>query len=254
MAIKKIKLPDNTTKDINDAREVAYITNTSTGLLDTDVGNSIGMIAINDGQVAAFPGCETGDEDYILESTSNKVTSLSSSSTNTQYPSAKCVYDNLASKQNLLYANELIGSMYRNNVAGTGNISINGTSGEFPTVSSAGEYIVVTSMSSSTQSYGLNVNFGGNTYSLTTTDGKIYDSRTVVINSNKTWSASVSGSVASGTIIDVKLYKSSPIVSNVEVTTNKVTSLSASSNDNQYPSAKAVYDIIGDVESLILAL
>lgn len=33
------------------------------------------------------------------EQTSNKVTSLSSSSTNTQYPSAKCVYDNLATKQ-----------------------------------------------------------------------------------------------------------------------------------------------------------
>ena len=29
------------------------------------------------------------------ENTSNKVTSLSSSSTNTQYPSAKCVYDAL---------------------------------------------------------------------------------------------------------------------------------------------------------------
>lgn len=184
----------------------------------------------------------------------NKVTSISSSSTDTQYPSAKCVYDNLALKQNLLYANELVGSMYRNNVSGTGTISINGTSGEFPTVSSAGTYTVVTSMSSSTQSYGLNVNFGGNTYSLTTINGKIYDSRTVAIDSNKTWSASVNGSVASGTIIDVKLYKSSPIISNVEVTANKVTSLSSSSNDNQYPSAKAVYDIIGDVETLINAL
>lgn len=34
-----------------------------------------------------------------FEQTSNKVTSLSSSSTNTQYPSAKCVYDGLATKQ-----------------------------------------------------------------------------------------------------------------------------------------------------------
>lgn len=29
----------------------------------------------------------------VKEDSSNKVTSLSSSSTNTQYPSAKCVYD-----------------------------------------------------------------------------------------------------------------------------------------------------------------
>lgn len=36
-----------------------------------------------------------------------------------------------------------------------------------------------------------------------------------------------------------------------EVTTNKVTSISSSSTDTQYPSAKCMYDIIGDVESLL---
>lgn len=36
--------------------------------------------------------------DYQFEQTSNKVTSISSSSTNTQYPSAKCVYDELTDK------------------------------------------------------------------------------------------------------------------------------------------------------------
>lgn len=39
-----------------------------------------------------------------------------------------------------------------------------------------------------------------------------------------------------------------------ESTTNKVTSLSSSSTDTQYPSAKCVYDLLGDVESLINAL
>lgn len=34
----------------------------------------------------------------------------------------------------------------------------------------------------------------------------------------------------------------------------KVTSLSSSSTDTQYPSAKAVYDMIGDVETLLAAL
>ena len=38
---------------------------------------------------------------------------------------------------------------------------------------------------------------------------------------------------------------------NKEVTTNKVTSLSSSSTDTQYPSAKCVYDLIGDVETLL---
>lgn len=243
MPIDRIKLPDNTVHELRDnTKQEKLVSGTNIKTINNESLLGSGNITIN----ADTSACE------LL---ANKVTSLFSSSTDTQYPSAKCVYDNLALKQNLLYATELVGSMYRNNVSGTGNISINGTSGEFPTVTSAGTYTVVTSMSSSTQSYGLNVNFGGNTYSLTTTNGEIHDSRTVVIDSNKTWSASVNGPVASGTIIDVKLYKNdSPVVSNVEVTANKVTSLSSSSNDNQYPSAKAVYDIIGDVETLINAL
>ena len=36
-----------------------------------------------------------------------------------------------------------------------------------------------------------------------------------------------------------------------EENTNKVTSLSSSSTDNQYPSAKCVYDLVGNVESLL---
>lgn len=39
-----------------------------------------------------------------------------------------------------------------------------------------------------------------------------------------------------------------------EDVSNKVTSLSAQSTDTQYPSAKCVYDIIGNVESLLAAL
>ncbi len=39
-----------------------------------------------------------------------------------------------------------------------------------------------------------------------------------------------------------------------EVATNKVTSLSSSSSDTQYPSAKCVYTIVGNVESLLAAI
>ena len=39
-----------------------------------------------------------------------------------------------------------------------------------------------------------------------------------------------------------------------EDTSNKVTALSSSSTDTQYPSAKCVYDMIGDIETLINAL
>lgn len=42
--------------------------------------------------------------------------------------------------------------------------------------------------------------------------------------------------------------------SGYELTLNKVTSLSSSSTDTQYPSAKCVFDIIGDIESLLAAI
>lgn len=42
--------------------------------------------------------------------------------------------------------------------------------------------------------------------------------------------------------------------SQYEETTNKVTSISSSSTDTQYPSAKCVYDIIGNIETLLAAL
>lgn len=43
-------------------------------------------------------------------------------------------------------------------------------------------------------------------------------------------------------------------ISNAEATTNKVTSLSSGSTDTQYPSAKCVYDLIGDVETILQTL
>lgn len=45
-----------------------------------------------------------------------------------------------------------------------------------------------------------------------------------------------------------------PDVSGKENTSNKVTSLSSSSTDTQYPSAKAVYDLVGDIETLLSAI
>ena len=50
------------------------------------------------------------------------------------------------------------------------------------------------------------------------------------------------------------VYNAILSVSGKEDTANKVTSLSSSSTDTQYPSAKCVYDIVGDIETLINAL
>lgn len=43
-------------------------------------------------------------------------------------------------------------------------------------------------------------------------------------------------------------------INNKEDKSNKVTSISSSSTDTQYPSAKCVYDIVGDIESILETL
>lgn len=43
-------------------------------------------------------------------------------------------------------------------------------------------------------------------------------------------------------------------VSSKEDASNKVTSLSSSSTDTQYPSAKAVYDLVGDIETILASI
>lgn len=45
-----------------------------------------------------------------------------------------------------------------------------------------------------------------------------------------------------------------PSVAGLESTSNKVTSLSSASDDTQYPSAKCVYDIVGNIETLLAAI
>lgn len=44
------------------------------------------------------------------------------------------------------------------------------------------------------------------------------------------------------------------VIADMEVVSNKVTSLSAQSTDVQYPSAKCVYDMIGNIETLLAAI
>lgn len=46
-------------------------------------------------------------------------------------------------------------------------------------------------------------------------------------------------------------YITNSAITNMQTTTNLVTSISSLSTDTQYPSAKCVYDIIGDIESLL---
>lgn len=60
----------------------------------------------------------------LFERSYNKVTSLSSSSKDTQYPSAKCVYDNLATKQAALVSGTNIKTINNTSILGNGNLDI----------------------------------------------------------------------------------------------------------------------------------
>ena len=76
----------------------------------------------------------------------------------------------------------------------------------------------------------------------------------------------VDDSIPSVPVTDVKVNGSSvveegvalipaiPDISGCEATANKVTALSSSSTDTEYPSAKCVYDIVGNVESILAEL
>ena len=55
-------------------------------------------------------------------------------------------------------------------------------------------------------------------------------------------------------VSDTEYITPTMIQSGREVTSNKVTSLSSSSTDTQYPSAKCVYDLVGNIETLLAAL
>lgn len=66
------------------------------------------------------------------EAKSNKVTSISSSSTDTQYPSAKCVYDELATKQDTLVSGTNIKTINGASVLGSGDLTVSG-GGAIPT-------------------------------------------------------------------------------------------------------------------------
>ena len=85
-----------------------------------------------------------------------------------------------------------------------------------------------------------------------------------------TTTASISDGLGQGTITSVKMngdviassgeadlgtiITQHQDISGKEDTTNKVTSISSSSTDTQYPSAKCVYDIVGDISTILESL
>lgn len=86
MPIDKVKFPNGETEDIRDSR-ISGVDSTPT----SGSANLVTSGGVKTALVQAVAGLGVAIEGK--EDVSNKVTSLSSSSTDTEYPSAKCVYD-----------------------------------------------------------------------------------------------------------------------------------------------------------------
>lgn len=159
-----------------------------------------------------------------VEDASNKVTSLSGSSTNTQYPGAKLVYDQLALKQDVIDSNHKISA---------DNVDDTNTTHKFVT----SEQI--------TKLEGIETGAEANVIEVVKVDGTALTvtDKAVNIAGKENTSNKVSSLSASSTNTQ---YPGAKLVYDQlalkEAVANKVTSLSASSTNTQYPSAKLVYD------------
>ena len=206
------------------------------------------------------------------ENTTNKVTAISSTSTDTQYPSAKAVYTELAKKQNNITIDSALSSDSTNPVQNkVVNTALAGKLGKTENAVSATKATqdgngntITTTYATKTElgtkqnklvSDGANANISGSNGVTVTvgTDGKIAVSGnqtaidTAIANAKKAGTDAASELSTYKTSNDAAVAKKADSatmtteLAKKENTTNKVTAISSTSTDTQYPSAKAVY-------------
>ena len=140
-------------------------------------------------------------------------------------------YTDLSDKPDIpteIITGQIVGRMHRDNVSGTGNLTITGASGEgfSPNgITTAGKYIVVVYSWSETKTFGYSISFGGNNYTLSTTDGTISDKRELTVSAGALWSGSVTTAVSAGTTIIVEIYKAEKTTPALSVGTVALTNL-----------------------------
>lgn len=210
------------------------------------------------------------------EDTSNKVTSIDGFSTDDEYPSAKCVCDKIEERIDDVFRyipQDLGGMAYEDNVDGyVGAVALSNDYDDLdnkPTIPTATsdltndgdgykpfltEHQSLANYVQKSQTTGLLKNDGTvDTTNYSTFDGNynnLTNKPTIPSASSVTPSAdTTTGSVGTGTAW-ARSDHTHPKSSLYEDNANKVTSLSSSSTDIQYPSAKAVYDAIENTFNL----
>lgn len=91
-------------------------------------------------------------------------------------------------------------------------------------------------------------------YTKTETNNLLDNKQNKITNDNKLSASLVSGLSTVATSGSYNDLTNKPNLSVYEVSSNKVTSISSSSTDTQYPSAKCMYDIIGNLETILTTL
>lgn len=165
----------------------------------------------------------------VFEQKSNKVTSISSSSTDTEYPSAKCVFDAINNNINVADLYEI-------------------TSDKGTASASTMNKLYIEVDNNKREVYYTEENNGS--YSWHKLDTDILDNLSISwndITSKPSIPSKTSDLTNDGDGTNAFLTQHQDI-SGKEDTSNKVTSISSSSTDTQYPSAKCVYDAIGDAD------
>lgn len=229
--------------------------------------------------------------DALAEKLENKVDTIDSTSTTIQYPSAKCVYDNLTTLSNSISAisTSLTGKEDTSNKVTT--LSSANTDTEYPSAAAVYTYgqtmkdDIVTVLTSSAHLYqlepGLYKTKGSYTsiYFNGTDSFDFVDNSCFLVNddvscrsfhymynytqSNKeyvnlvyVWQSTANSALGGADEWSTEVSRDSSgfSMSNLEKQENKVTTLSSSNTDKEYPSAKCVYDLIGDINTILATL
>jgi len=211
----------------------------------------------------------TSDDISGKEDASNKVTSISSGSTDTQYPSAKCVYNaiqaaggggggGVTSYDGLTDKPSLCTTATTTQTTSTGE-TITGTI-NLHKISKTGSYNDLLDKPTIPSAPGtLNTNI---TTALTTASTENLSGNVKLHKISKTGTYSdLIGKPTTGTStqflkgdgsLDSTSYLTSSSISGKEDTSNKVTALSGDCTDTQYPSAKCVFDAINFASGSII--
>lgn len=251
------RLSDSRTPTAHASTAITYGVGTETKYGHNKVINNLTTSSHQNGtSLSAYQGKVLSDAISEKENSSNKTTSLSSSSTDTQYPSAKCVYDaindipstkffiadNVSRVGPSEYTQGAFAEMWEircNDLTDSDLEDGFFISFDKPYASSYSSLPVMLTFVSTNMT---------NNYT-TTFCGWQYESNYEEIISGYVLNKRISFGM---TYVDYQFIllhgQLSSEFNNKEDISNKTTSLSSSSTDTQYPSAKCVYDAISNIE------